>query len=166
MYNNLCMSGGGSTDAKISSCYWINHMWPASLLLFPHSSLSPSLRCPPCLLGAFGPVGLVSEVDHGGLEYRPLILTCLQSHPMCLCVFSLGFLGLCACSWLSASMCLSLCLSVCVIVCLCVRRDRGGFRGGQMVRGLLSSGALWLPKIRRKQLEHSVPHSALPRRLK
>lgn len=44
---------------------------------------------------------------------------------------------------------------------VCVVWRLRGVQGGQMVRGLLSSGALWLPKIRRKQLQHSSLHSAL-----
>lgn len=62
----------------------------------------------------------------------------------------------------SLSVASGVCTSVStyVYMCACCVERGGGFEAVQMARGLASSGAACLPKIRRKQSQHSGLHSA------
>lgn len=70
---------------------------------------------PPCLDGAFGPLGLMSKGDNERLKYCPLNLTCLLSHP---CVYVCIVLGACVH------------IRDCVCVCVCAHcvEAEGGLR--------------------------------------
>lgn len=109
---------------------------------------SSSLRHPPRLGGAFGS----AWPGVRGWSRRIRVLSpnfnMFTEPSVCMCMFSLD-------------PCVQvLRLPACVCVCTRAVCRLGGVQGGQMARGLLSSGALWLPKIRRKQLERSALHSA------